>query len=134
LPASTVQHNPPVLPRLFVLLLWRLLAFILLALGIVGAFLPVMPTVVFLLGAAWAAGKGWPQLEVWLLAHPRYGALIRAWREHGAVPRRAKWAASLMMTASSVVLAFSPLALGWRLGVPLGLACVAFWLWTRPGA
>jgi uncharacterized membrane protein YbaN (DUF454 family) len=128
----SLQHNPPVLHRLFVLFLWRVLALVCLALGIIGAFVPVMPTVVFLLVAAWAGGKGWPQLEVWLLAHPRYGASIRSWREHGAVPRRAKWAASLMMALSSVVLALSPLALWWRVGLPLGMTCVALWLWTRP--
>lgn len=102
------------------------------ALGVIGAFLPVMPTVVFLLVAAWAAGKGWPQLEVWLLTHPRHGASIRAWRERGAVPRRAKWLASLMMGLSSVALVASPLALWWRIGLPLGMACIALWLWTRP--
>ncbi|EGI76354.1 YbaN family protein [Hylemonella gracilis] len=120
------------LSRLFILILWRLLAVICVALGIIGAFLPVMPTVVFLLVAAWAAGKGWPQLEVWLLTHPRHGASIRAWRERGAVPRRAKWAASLMMGLSSVALVASPLALWWRIGLPLGMGCIALWLWTRP--
>lgn len=109
-----------------------MLAIVCVALGIIGAFLPLMPTVVFLLAAAWAAGKGWPQLEVWLLTHPRHGASIRAWRERGAVPRRAKWLASLMMGASSIVLVASPLTLGWRVGLPLGMACVAAWLWTRP--
>jgi uncharacterized membrane protein YbaN (DUF454 family) len=127
-----LRHNPPVLSRLLVLFLWRALAVVCVALGIIGAFLPLMPTVVFLLVAAWAGGKGWPQLEVWLLTHPRYGAPIRAWRERGAVPRRAKWAASLMMALSSVVLALSPLALGWRVGLPLGMGCVALWLWRRP--
>lgn len=120
------------LSRLFILILWRLLAVICVALGIIGAFLPVMPTVVFLLVAAWAAGKGWPQLEVWLLTHPRHGASIRAWRERGAVPRRAKWLASLMMGLSSAALVASPLALWWRIGLPLGMGCIALWLWTRP--
>ena len=56
-----------------------------------------LPTVPFVLLAAWAAGKGWPELEQWLLHHPRYGGSIRAWRQHGAVSRRAKWLASVMM-------------------------------------
>lgn len=127
-----MPHNPAVLSRLLVLLLWRVLAVVCVALGIIGAFLPVMPTVVFLLAAAWAAGKGWPQLEVWLLTHPRHGAAIRAWRERGAVPRRAKWMASLMMGLSSMALVASPLALWWRIGLPFGMACIALWLWTRP--
>ena len=64
--------------------LWRVLALLSLALAIAGAVLPVLPTVPFLLVAAAAAGRGWPQLEAWLLAHPRYGPPIRRWRERGA--------------------------------------------------
>lgn len=113
-------------------LLWRLLALVCLALGAVGAVLPVLPTVPFLLLAAWAAGKGWPQLEARLLAHPRYGPPIRRWRERGAVPRSAKWFATLGMAGSTVIIAVSsaPPAVKW--GVPLVLVAVAAWLWRRP--
>jgi uncharacterized protein len=61
-------------------LAWRALAVVCVALGLVGMFLPVLPTVPFLLVAAWAAGKGWPRLETWLLDHPRFGPTIRRWR------------------------------------------------------
>ncbi len=120
------------LPRPVTQLLWRILALACVALGMIGVLLPGLPTVPFLLVAAWAGGKGWPRLEAWLLAHPRYGVSIRNWRERGVVPRRAKWAASVMMTISGVVLAFSPLALWVRVAVPVGMACVAVWLWRRP--
>ena len=43
----------------------------------IGAVLPGLPTVPFLLVAAWAGGKGWPALEVKLLNHPRYGPTLR---------------------------------------------------------
>lgn len=113
-------------------LLWRLLAVLMLLLAAIGVALPVLPTVPFLLVAAWAAGRGWPALERWLLAHPRYGADIRRWRERGAVPRRAKWLSSLMMLGSTVLVVLSglPLLLKWT--VPLAMAAVAAWLWRRP--
>ncbi|MFA7664526.1 MAG: YbaN family protein [Burkholderiaceae bacterium] len=112
--------------------LWRLLAVVMVALGLVGAVLPVLPTVPFLLVAAWAASRGWPSLERWLLTHPKYGSDIRRWRERGAVPRKAKWFATVMMMASAVMLAFSAAPLWVRLGVPAMMACVALWLWLRP--
>lgn len=113
-------------------LMWRALALLCVTLGLIGIVVPGLPTVPFLLVAAWAAGKGWPALEVWLLNHPRHGPAIRRWRDHGAVPRRAKWAASAMMVLSSAVLALSSLPLAAKLGMPALMACVALWLWRRP--
>lgn len=113
-------------------LLWRALAVLSLMLGLAGIVLPVLPTVPFVLLAAWAAGKGWPALESWLLNHPRYGTSIKRWRDHGAVPRRAKWAASLMMAASALALALSPAPTAVKVLVPAVMAAVAAWLWRRP--
>lgn len=120
------------LTRLAVMALWRALALVCVALGVLGLFLPVLPTTPFLLVAAWAAGRGWPQFEAWLLAHPRLGPPIRRWRDHRAVPRRAKWAASLTMAASIGLIAVSsaPQPVKWL--VPLFLLAVALWLWRRP--
>lgn len=118
--------------RLATLLLWRSLALGCLTLGVLGAFLPVLPTTPFLLVAAWAAGRGWPQFEAWLLAHPRLGPPIRRWRDHRAVPRGAKWAASLTMLTSAALLAASDAPLAAKLAVPAVMATVAWWLWRRP--
>jgi uncharacterized membrane protein YbaN (DUF454 family) len=113
-------------------LFWRALALLFIALGLLGIFLPLLPTVPFLLAAAWAAGRGWPALEHWLLAHPRYGPTIRQWREQGAVPRRAKWAATGMMTLSSAVLLATDVPVAVKVVAPLLMAAVAIWLWRRP--
>ncbi len=113
--------------------LWRLLAVAAFALGVVGAFLPVLPTVPFLLVAAWAAGKGWPAFEAWLLRHPRFGPPVQRWRERGAIGRGAKWFATVMMAASAGVLQlFSSVAPWVRVAVPLFLLGMCIWLWLRP--
>lgn len=115
------------------LLFWRTLAVLSAALGFVGVFVPGLPTVPFLLVAAWAAGRGWPAFERWLLNHPRYGGDIRRWRERGAVPRRAKWAATATMVASAAIMIALPTVPPWtKVGVPAAMAVVAVWLWRRP--
>ena len=120
------------LTRLAVVMLWRGLALASTALGIAGVFLPVLPTTPFLLVAAWAAGKGWPQFEAWLLAHPRLGPPILRWRDHRAVPRSAKWGASATMVGSAGLLWWSAAPLSVQWGVTLFLLVVAVWLWRRP--
>jgi uncharacterized membrane protein YbaN (DUF454 family) len=69
-------------------------------LGIIGAFLPVVPTTPFLIVAVWAFSKSSPRLREWLYHHPRYGATIRDWFEHGAVSLPVKIFASVTMSLS----------------------------------
>lgn len=116
------------------ILLWRLTALLALALGIAGLAIPVLPTVPFLIVVAWAGGKGWPALERRLLDHSTYGPPIRTWRERGAVPRKAKIAATVMMTLSAIGLQFTAVPMWLRVGTPLLMLVVALWLWRRPEA
>ncbi len=74
-----------------------ILGILMLALVVIGAFLPVMPTTIFLILATWCFGKSSPRLEAWMLDHPRFGPSLRQWREQGAVPRKAKWFAATGM-------------------------------------
>ena len=105
--------------------------------GILGIFLPGLPTTVFILVAAWAAARGSDRLERRLLEHPRFGPVIGAWRQHRAVPRRAKWAATWAMLACAAVLLGVMLAVpshrAWMVVLPVAcMAVVGTWLWLRP--
>ena len=73
--------------------LYLVLGFFFVALGFVGAFLPVLPTTPFLILATTCFARSSPRLENWLLSHPRFGPVLRDWRERGAIPLRAKWLA-----------------------------------------
>ena len=57
-----------------------------LACGLVGLFLPLLPTVPFVLLAAACFSRGSARLEAWLLAHRRCGPWVHAWRANRAVP------------------------------------------------
>lgn len=61
--------------------------------GVVGAFLPILPTTPFMILAAGCFARSSPRLEAWLQSHPVFGPMLRDWREWGAIPRRAKTAA-----------------------------------------
>ncbi|HLS80061.1 MAG TPA: YbaN family protein [Steroidobacter sp.] len=113
-------------------LIWRAVALVCVALGLIGLAAPILPTVPFLIAAAWAGGKGWPQLERRLLEDPRFGLHIRRWRERGAVPRKAKIGASLMMITSASGVQLTPTPLWLRIAIPVCLLAVAIWLWRRP--
>jgi uncharacterized membrane protein YbaN (DUF454 family) len=90
--------------------LWFALGWVFVALGFVGAVLPLVPTTIFLILAVGCFARSSPRLEAWLLDHPRFGPTLRAWRAEGAISRRGKIAACL--------------------GIALGYAL--FWFGTRP--
>lgn len=103
-----------------------------LALGVIGIFVPGMPTTVFVLIAGWAAARSSPRFHAWLESHPRFGPMLRNWRESGAVSRNAKWMATITMSISAVILWFTAPKLWIVLLACSVMATVAIWLWLRP--
>ena len=110
---------------------WLLGGTLALVTGVVGIFLPLLPTPPFVLLAAFCFARGSPRWEAWLLAHPRFGPLVRDWRERHAIPLRAKQLAWTMMALGSAWSAWVlPARWGW-----LPAACclgVGLWMWRLP--
>ena len=102
-------------------------------LGIAGAFLPLLPTTVFLILAAGCFAKSSPRLEAWILDHKQFGPLVRDWRAHGAIPRKAKVLACTGMTGGFVIFFLSAHPGLWlALGVGAALAGCAAFVVSRP--
>jgi|SRR5690606_4781985 len=100
-------------------------------LGAVGAFVPVLPTVPFLLLAAFCFSRSNPTWEARLLAHPRWGPSIRDWRERRAISRNAKIAAVATLCLSAMV-AWLSLAGVWLAVALVPIAVAGTWIATRP--
>lgn len=111
--------------------LWALAGVTSLVLGIVGAFLPVLPTVPFVLLAAFCFSRGSRRAEDWLLNHRVFGPMVRDWRANHSIPWRVKQLAWGMMAIGS-------LWAGWLLPprwcwVPAACcAAVAYWMYRLP--
>jgi uncharacterized protein len=102
------------------------------ALGVIGIFVPGLPTTVFILLAAWAAARSSPRFATWLESHATFGPMIRDWRERGAVSRRAKISATVVMAISSTIL-FQTTSRAWMAeAITAVMAVVLMWLWRRP--
>lgn len=99
------------------------IAWICIALGTLGVFLPLLPTTVFLLIAAWAFANSSDHWHNWLLNHPRFGPLLRAWYEHHAMPRRAKHVAFVALALSYAFTAYLFGPTSWA--ALIGGACIA---------
>ncbi len=87
-------------------LLMIILGTISLVLGIIGAFLPLLPTTPFLLLTAFLYYRSSPVCYEWLLRQPYLGKYIRNFRENKVIPIRAKILSLSLMWGSMLYCIF----------------------------
>lgn len=109
-----------------------LLALLFLALGIIGIFVPGMPTTVFILMSAWAAARSSPRLHRWLQNHRIFGSILRNWEAGGFVSAKAKRAAILTMLICVLIMVLVEVPVWATCLASFCMFCVALWLWHRP--
>lgn len=113
-------------------LIWAALGLLALACGIIGVVLPLVPTVPFVLLAAFCFARSSERLHSWLLTHPRFGPAIVDWQTYGAVSPRGKRLATIGCTVVlglSVTMGLPDHVIAIQAGV---LSLVMLFIWTRP--
>ena len=113
--------------------LYACLGYASLVLAVLGAVLPLLPTVPFVILAAFFFAKGNPQLEERLVKHPIFGPHIMAWREKRAISSKGKFFGLLTFAGSAVIgLVFLQPPMAY---IPATVALIGgTWIATRPTA
>lgn len=112
---------------LFVLAGW-----ISLGLGLIGAFLPILPTTPLVILAAYFFSKGSTRLHRWLITRPHLGKLILEWQQHRVIRIRAKvMSTALIVPLFAYTLIYVEVHLAVKVVVALTGAAVLVFIWTR---
>lgn len=123
------ELHPSALVRM---LLWSIGSLALL-LGIIGIFLPGLPTTPFVLLAAACYARASEPFYRWLIANPTFGPLIVEWRRHHSIPYRVKLVAVTLMSLTICFSIWTFSGLPWMqvLLAVIGIVTSA-WLWRIP--
>ncbi len=113
-------------------ILLLILGWLSLVTGIIGAFLPLLPTTPLVLLAAWCFSKSSERFHTWLIEHKYFGPIVRDWQSADGIPRRARNRAIIFMW---VGMAISILIVS-RFWATIGLVviglCVSAYLMRMP--
>lgn len=111
--------------------LWFGAGWVCVALGFIGAVLPVMPSTGFFVAAAACFARSSPRFEQWVLNLPGVGQLVRDYRAGLGMKRRTKIMVVCMIAAACTFSAFRapPVVAKVAAGV---LGSIGIWyVWTR---
>ena len=113
-------------------LLFGLLAYVSLGIGLVAIVVPGLPTTEFILLAACAATKSSPRLSAWLENHRLFGPILFNWRNGKIIARRAKISATVSMLLCALLMLLT-LDHGWPIYLTIaGMSLGNLWIWSRP--
>ena len=107
------------------------LAWIFFGLGAIGAVLPGLPTVPFMLLALWAFSKSSKRFHAWLESHRVFGPPLRAWHTHRVIPLKAKIVSITSMALSMTYMALYAHMPTWLLLLTACLMLYGAWFVLR---
>ena len=127
------RYGPePTLRQLVVMRVYSLLGLVLLAIGIIGMWVPVLPTTIFLIGAAACFARSSPRLYAYLMSHPRLGPPLQHWFEEGAISKRGKATALFGMGIGMIVVVLTVQHPGWIAFAAVVIVASGWYVMARP--
>ncbi|MBL4750663.1 MAG: YbaN family protein [Amylibacter sp.] len=115
-------------------IMWYISGWICVLLGTIGILLPLLPTVPFLLLAAFSFAKSSDTAHHWLINHRIFGPPIQDWQQSGAIRKPAKILSTLSILAVFIISLFLGIV-WWALTLQaIVLVCVSIFIWSRPEA
>ncbi len=113
-------------------IMWAILGLLSVALGAIGILLPLLPTVPFMLLAAFCFSRSSERLHHWLISHPTFGPPIEDWQSKGTIAPKVKRISTLSVGVVFVV----SVILGVKTTViiiqAVVLSLVLIFIWSRP--
>src|SRR3989344_1853252 len=105
---------------------------IFLLIGIVGIFLPLLPTTPFLILTAMCFNKGSEKFHSWLLGHRLFGPPILDWQKNHVIKIKYKILATTMLAASSaLVFTKESIPLAGKISYAILLIVLLAVIWSR---
>lgn len=102
-------------------------------LGVIGAFLPILPTTPFLLLAVYFYSKSSNKLHHWIINHKHLGPPIILWEKNGVIRPKAKILATIMIGLVMVLkLPNLNILLAYKIIIAIILTSVLVFIWSRP--
>jgi hypothetical protein len=104
-----------------------------LALGVIGIFLPLLPTTPFVLLAAACFARGSERFHQWLLANRTFGPMVYEWERHRSLPYRTKVTAIVLMSVTMAVSVHFFIRPVWlKVAIALFGVALAIWMYRIP--
>ena len=115
-------------------IIWIIFGFFALGVGLIGIFLPLIPTVPLVLLAAFCFAKSSERLHSWLITHRTFGPMITDWNENGAIRPNAKKMATVSIATVFLISIYLDPPIHVLVIQGITLTCVMVFIWSRPNS
>lgn len=113
-------------------ILYLMLGWFSLITGIIGIFLPLLPTTPLVLLAAWCFSKSSERFHTWLIEHKIFGPIINDWQSSDGIPKKARNRAIVFMWAGMAISIFIVSRIWATIGLVFVGLCVTTYLLRLP--